>query len=94
MDWTLVPYVRKSFFKHYRDGLKYIENIDIDKHQFGSLTSETPIDDKEYKRYNNVYEYALAMTEREAKQSAEALIHNLNTLQSRSGNQLKMWLAI
>ena len=26
LDWTMVLYVRKSFFKHYIDGLKYIEN--------------------------------------------------------------------
>ena len=31
LDWTMVPYVRKSFFKHFKDGLKYIENIDYQK---------------------------------------------------------------
>lgn len=25
IDWTMVPYVRYSFAKHYRDGMKYIE---------------------------------------------------------------------
>lgn len=25
LDWTLVPYFRKSFFKHFKDGLKYVE---------------------------------------------------------------------
>lgn len=25
IDWTMVPYVRKSFMKHFKDGLKYIE---------------------------------------------------------------------
>lgn len=24
LDWTMVPYVRKSFYKHYRDGMKYL----------------------------------------------------------------------
>ena len=24
LDWTMVPYVRKSFYKHFKDGLKYI----------------------------------------------------------------------
>ena len=28
LDWTMVPYVRKSFYKHYVDGLKYIEGKD------------------------------------------------------------------
>ena len=27
IDWTMVPYVRKSFYKHYCDGLKYIEGL-------------------------------------------------------------------
>lgn len=26
IDWTMVPYVRKSFMKHFKDGLKYIEH--------------------------------------------------------------------
>ena len=25
LDWTMVPYVRKSFNKHFRDGLKFVE---------------------------------------------------------------------
>jgi anaerobic ribonucleoside-triphosphate reductase len=27
LDWTMVPYVRKSFYKHFKDGLTYIENV-------------------------------------------------------------------
>lgn len=27
LDWTMVPYVRKSFFKHFKDGLKYVEGL-------------------------------------------------------------------
>ena len=27
LDWTMVPYVRKSFVKHYIDGLKYLSSI-------------------------------------------------------------------
>ena len=27
LDWTLVPYVRKSFWKHFKDGLKHIEGL-------------------------------------------------------------------
>lgn len=27
IDWTMVPYVRMSFFKHFKDGLKYCENM-------------------------------------------------------------------
>ena len=30
LDWTMVPYVRYSFFKHFQEGLKYIECVDND----------------------------------------------------------------
>lgn len=83
-DWSAVPYVRKSFYKHYIEGLKYINGVDIDV----PFDSNLEIDDYEYRYNNKVYEYALAMTEKEVYQTIEALYHNLNTLQSRSGNQL------
>lgn len=87
LDWTLVPYVRKSFRKHYIDGLKYIENI-IDEELFNHIPKDAGITDYEYKIYQKVYQYAMDMTERECYQSIEGLYHNLNSLQSRSGNQL------
>lgn len=31
LDWTMVPYVRKSFLKHYKNGLKYIEGMSDDE---------------------------------------------------------------
>ena len=85
LDWTMVPYVRKSFFKHYRDGVKYIEKRDLDY----SFHSDMSIDDMDYQAYSQeAYQYAMEMTEREIMQAVEAMYHNLNTLQSRSGNQL------
>ena len=53
-----------------------------------NINSETSIDDDRYKKLENVYKYAIDMTTKEAKQGAEGLIHNLNSLQSRSGQQL------
>ena len=86
LDWTMVPYVRKSFFKHWRDGQKYLENDEnADDLYFDKNLS---IDDDYYKTYDKVYQYALDMTKRELKQAVEGMYHNLNTLQSRSGNQL------
>lgn len=49
---------------------------------------EISIESQVYKRFEKAYKYALEMTEREVNQAAEGCIHNLNTLQSRSGNQL------
>ena len=87
LDWTMVPYVRKSFRKHYIDGLVYIEDID-DQKLFDHIPESAGIEDGEYKVYPKVYKYAMDMTKRELKQAVEGMYHNLNTLQSRSGNQL------
>ena len=86
LDWTMVPYVRKSFFKHWRDGQKYIEGDEYADDLY--FNPEMSIDDEYYKHYEKVYAYALEKTIREAEQAAEGMYHNLNTLQSRSGNQL------
>lgn len=75
LDWTLLPYVRKSFWKHYKDGLKYIENEKFDKDWVAENYS---IDDAIYKKCQKVYEYALDMTEKEVYQAVEAMYHNLN----------------
>ena len=85
IDWTMVPYVRKSFFKHYRDGMKYLKNEEIEK--IDNIT-ELSIDDEFYKKNRKVYNFAMDMTNREIHQAVEGMYHNLNTLQSRSGNQL------
>ncbi len=87
LDWTMVPYVRKSFRKHYIEGLKYIENIS-DKELFDHIPDTAGIEDNEYMIYDKAYQYALDMTVKEVHQAVEGMYHNLNTLQSRSGNQL------
>ena len=87
LDWTMVPYVRKSFAKHLRDGIEFI----LDNKEYSlNVPKELSFDDKEANDPRNkaAYNYAMKMTEREVYQAVEAMYHNLNTLQSRSGNQL------
>lgn len=93
LDWTMVPYVRKSFLKHYKDGLHYIESlknpgveikIALDKEDAVNVS----IDDKNIYNHPTPYNYAMEMTVKELNQAVEGMYHNLNTLQSRSGNQL------
>ena len=98
LDWTMVPYVRKSFWKHYKDGMKYLEGVtdinivdvegnpvDIDKLDWSG--NDFTID-KERFGSEKAYNYAYDMTVKEIHQAVEGMYHNLNTLQSRSGNQL------
>ena len=92
LDWTMVPYVRKSFYKHYINGLKYIEQlnqleIEAWKFPYPDITNIS-IEDKESYKWEKAYKYAMDMTIKEAQQAVEGMYHNLNTLQSRSGNQL------
>lgn len=84
LDWTMVPYVRLSFFKHYKDGMNYIEEMELSEDYEETMS----IDDEKYKKYPRVYKYAMDKTERELMQAVQGMYHNLNTLQSRSGNQL------
>lgn len=110
LDWTMVPYVRKSFWKHFKDGVKYLYSpndynyivnnvlgdLDTSKMPIQSYRNATTKTEEENavsyllasETYKKAYDYAYDMTVRETHQAAEGLYHNLNTLQSRSGNQL------
>ena len=110
IDWTMVPYVRKSFWKHFKDGVKYLYTEDdysyltgnlLDSLDLGKLPIEPYINPTvgeheekaasqilNFSSWDKAYQYAMEMTEKETMQAVEAMYHNLNTLQSRSGNQL------
>lgn len=101
LDWTMVPYVRKSFYKHLKDGLMYMGTSGDYKVYNEHLKEinenhDVGIENCDWSKYfaedfyipKEVYEYAFDMTEKEVYQAVEGLYHNLNTLQSRSGNQL------
>lgn len=93
LDWTMVPYVRKSFYKHYIDGMCYLDYPPVEESHYMEnfrefIQTNPSIDDEYFKKVKNVYRYAMEMTERETYQAVEGMYHNLNTLQSRSGNQL------
>lgn len=94
IDRDLAPFVKKSFVKHFKSGMKYVEQKEIDKELYYFLDflknneKNTHIDNEVFKKYEKAYEYANDMLEREGKQSAEAMYHNLNTLESRPGSQL------
>jgi ribonucleoside-triphosphate reductase len=109
LDWTMVPYVRKSFMKHYimaylktKDDFYEMdllsmsneeldEWIDTNKKKYLSelnLTEEDFYFDNKKNLNKYFYQSALFDTKRETYQASEAMYHNLNSLQSRSGCQL------
>ena len=88
LDWTMVPYVRKSYYKHYKEGLEFVLDYTEEQiEQFG-INDTMPIDDEKYKSEEKAFNYAMKLTIKELNQAAEGMYHNLNSLQSRSGNQL------
>ena len=128
LDWTMEPYVKKSFFKHYiqryledqkefldldiedmvfsdydetiigENGKKYVISRNkfddwCDEHRDEmlerlDLTKEDFYFDNKEKLNPVYYQSAKKNTLIELKQAVEGMYHNLNTLQSRSGNQL------
>lgn len=119
-DWTMMPYFKKSFMKHYmtawimdtpdffkKDVLQLMNDIYVDEvgitrcrfdewveHNKASFFKETKLTEKDFSLSNKAnldakyYQIALVETTKELKQAVEGMLHNLNTLQSRSGNQL------
>lgn len=70
LDHTMVPYVRKSFYKHFKDGLRYVEGFNdkklqkvLDKYKF---SGDLSIDSDEYKKFKNAYSYAMDSTKKES----------------------------
>ena len=76
LDWTMIPYVRKSFAKHFLDGIKYFSDnlITYDKEELYKI----PVESSLYQEQPKAYKYAKDMTERELNQAVEGMYHNLN----------------
>ena len=74
LDWTMVPYVRKSFRKHWQTGLKYCcGGVKIKE----IIPADTPIESDIYKAQPKAYQYAMDMTVKEIQQAVEGMYHNL-----------------
>lgn len=84
IDYDLAPFVKKSLAKHFRDGLEWCEEVtDID------VPKELGFEDMHlFEGHGKAYGYAVAMLEKEGRQAAQGLFHNLNTLESRAGSQV------
>lgn len=92
--FTQNPDIRKMLLdKHFADGIVYLDHYsreDADWILDQWKNSKRSIDDPYFKKSFNetVYQYAMDMLEREGKQAAQGLYHNLNTLESRQGSQV------
>lgn len=74
LDWTMVPYVRKSFYKHYNELAEFIGADLIENEDATNLS----IDDEIYLKNDKLYNGALKATEKELNQAVEGMYHNLS----------------
>jgi len=94
IDWTMVPYVRKSLRKHFRDYFEDVEGQTKEEAEetvsgVEKLYGELTFENKAVLVYHaKAFNFAYKQTVKETYQAVEGMYHNLNTLQSRSGNQL------
>lgn len=90
IDTTLKPFIRKSFWWYYKVGLWFVSRLgkEMAEKAMEKFPRTTAIDSPDYKVDSDAYAFAMFMTEHECHQGMEALYHNLNSLQSRSGGQL------
>lgn len=86
LDYDLAPFVRMSFSKHFKEGLKWVEHES--EEYINHVPDSIGIEDEEAKYHTEAYKYAIEMLEKEGSQSAQGLYHNLNTLESRQGSQV------
>ena len=90
LDYDLAPFVAKSFYKHLHHYLTDVKNLDTQTANLTLAVYEPVIIDNTIlaAEMPEAYNYAMKQLEREGTQSAEALFHNLNTLESRAGSQV------
>lgn len=92
LDWTMVPYVRKSFWKHFKEGSKWLDEDKLEGDYFlrGIEVTKMPIEPYNHPSIDpqallmvqmaqdmKAYKYAMDMTERELQQAIEGMYHNL-----------------
>lgn len=89
LDHTMVPYVRKSYYKHLRGGFGYMgypKELELFNSRYNDIKNETKlrIDGMNWDDYFNfelppiVQKYALDQTEKETYQAVEGMYHNLS----------------
>ena len=86
LDKTLVPYIIKSFKKHFRKGLKYIEKLDEKKVEDVINEGNIEYSNKSLEeRFPAGYSYAVDMTEESVKQAMQGLEYEINSLSTVNG---------
>ena len=89
LDYDLAPFVKKSYQKKLEQYYTDVEGMSKENAKL-VVRAKFPDLDMENPYYNNepAHRFAVAQVERDGAQAAEAMFHNLNTLESRAGSQV------
>ncbi len=86
-DFYMAPYVKMSFEEHFKEAHRFFMDKEVEEVNL----EITDYEEKELdglEGLSRVKQYAINQTVRETKQAMEGLIHDLNIMNSRSGNQV------
>lgn len=86
LDRALVPYIVKTFKKHFAKGLKYIERLTQNEIDLILSTTDINYSNESLKvKYPNAFDYTVDMTEESVKQSMQGLEYEINSLSTVNG---------
>lgn len=89
LDRALVPYIRKSFVKHFKKGLCYV--ADFSKEEADTIVENYGKENIVYsnvelkEKYPRVFRYATDLTEESVKQAMQGLEYEINSLSTVNG---------
>ncbi|MGL4945356.1 MAG: anaerobic ribonucleoside-triphosphate reductase, partial [Fusobacteriaceae bacterium] len=86
LDRALVPYIKKSFKKHFLKGLKYVARLTGEEIEKISQEEDVQYSNRELeKKYSSAFSYAVDMTEESVKQATQGLEYEINSLSTVNG---------
>lgn len=86
IDRALVPYIKKSFKKHFKKGLKYVGRMeDAEIERYMAENNIEHADEKIRGEHPEAFRYASDMTEESVKQSMQGLEYEVNSLSTVNG---------
>lgn len=86
LDRALIPYIKKSFKKHFAKGLKYVERLDEATAKEIIERGNIEYSNMELKeKYPLAYEYSCDLTRESVKQAMQGLEYEINSLSTVNG---------
>lgn len=77
----LAPFVRSSFYRHYKFFIQNVESKDLP----AGMTEDTPMDSEIYTSNKEAYTYAMAQLKKEIEDGVQTFNYQINSMSSTNG---------